>query len=210
MTMSDPLSFTHRYVPAKVPGQHALLLLHGTGGDENDLLPLGQSLAPGAALISPRGKVLERGMPRFFSRVAEGIFDLAEVRRRSLDLATFVEAARRTYDVPAPIAVGYSNGANIAAAMMLMRPGILAGAILLRAMEVLDDHAAGLDGTPVLMVSGASDPIVTLDIAQSLAVQLREGGATIDHRVLPTGHQLIQEDLVIAKAWLEQQNQDRA
>src|SRR5450755_4513769 len=124
---SPKLSFTHRFEPGGAP---PLLLLHGTGGDENDLLPLGRMVAPGAALLSPRGKVLEGGMPRFFRRLAEGVFDEQDLRRRTQELADFVEDARRAYGFEAPVALGFSNGANIASALLLLRPAALAGAAL--------------------------------------------------------------------------------
>src|SRR5450755_2067476 len=106
---SPKLSFTHRFEPGGAP---PLLLLHGTGGDEDDLMPLGRMVAPGAALLSPRGKVFENGMPRFFRRLAEGVFDEDDVRRRAHELANFLEAARLHYGLATPIALGYSNGAN--------------------------------------------------------------------------------------------------
>jgi phospholipase/carboxylesterase len=135
--MSNDLTFIHRFEPGNRPEAPPLLLLHGTGGDESDLLPLGRAVAPGSALLSPRGKVLEHGMPRFFRRLAEGVFDEDDVRRRAHELADFVEASRGKYGIAAPVALGYSNGANIAAAMLLLRPEALAGAILLRAMVPL-------------------------------------------------------------------------
>src|SRR6187397_432273 len=135
------LGFEHRFVPARPDGagRPPLLLLHGTGGDESDLLPLGEALAPGAAVLSPRGNVLENGMPRFFRRLAEGVFDEEDVIRRAHELADFVgaAAARHGFDPKRVIAVGYSNGANIAAAILLLRPGALAGAVLFRAMVPL-------------------------------------------------------------------------
>ena len=131
------LSFTHRFAPATTAAARPLLLLHGTGGDENDLLALGRMVAPGAALLSPRGKVLENGMPRFFRRLAEGVFDEDDVRKRAHELADFIEAACRHYGIAAPVALGYSNGANIAAAILLLRPAVLAGAVLLRTMVPL-------------------------------------------------------------------------
>lgn len=205
--MSTPaLSFEHRFVPATRPGQPPLLLLHGTGGDETDLLDLGAALAPGSALLSPRGKVLERGMPRFFARLAEGMFDQAEVERRSLDLADFIATARQAYGLAAPVAVGYSNGANAAAAAMLLRPGCLAGAILFRPMKVLDrapEHPPA--SAPVLVLSGQADPIVPASSLAALVAQLERSGAAVDHRVLATGHQLGQADLVAARAWLTTQ-----
>ena len=199
----DTLSHIHRFVPGIDPAAAPLLLLHGTGGDENDLLPLGRALSPGAALISPRGRVLEHGMPRFFRRIAEGIFDEDDVRRRSDELAGFVAEARATYTLGAPIAVGYSNGANIAAAVLLTHPGVLAGAVLIRPMQPLGTTApVRLDGTPILMLSGARDPIVTADDVGGLAARFRAAGAAVDHRTLPTGHPLTQADVDIARAWI--------
>ena len=153
---SAPLSFIHRFEPGARPGAPPILLLHGTGGDENDLLPLGRATAPGSPLLAPRGKVLENGMPRFFRRLAEGVFDQEDVRRRAHELADFVAEARQAYGLPAPLAVGYSNGANIAAALLLLRPEALAGAALLRPMVPLGaPPPADLTGKPVLLLSGA-------------------------------------------------------
>ncbi|UZE50551.1 alpha/beta hydrolase [Rhodopseudomonas sp. P2A-2r] len=201
--MTD-LSHIHRFAPGNRREAAPLLLLHGTGGDENDLLPLGQAIAPGAALLSVRGKVLENGMPRFFRRLAEGVFDEDDVRKRANELADFVAAARERYDLAAPIALGYSNGANIAAAMMLLRPETLAGGILLRAMVPLRDvPKAELSGKPVLIVSGTSDPIIPPSNAAALADMLSNAGADVQQKVLPVGHQLSQADLTVAKAWLQ-------
>ena len=191
-------------MPASRVGARPLLLLHGTGGNEDDLLPLGALIAPGAALLSPRGKVLENGMPRFFRRLAEGVFDEDDVRDRALELADFVEAARRQYGVEAPVAVGYSNGANIAAAMLLLAPDVLAGAILLRAMPPLAaPPTADLAGAGVLLLAGASDPIIPAAAAARLADTLAKAGASVDHRTLPAGHALTQADLSLAATWLE-------
>ena len=204
MAVSTDLSHLHRFVPAAESGQPPILLLHGTGGGENDLLPLGRTIAPGAALLSPRGKVLEGGMPRFFRRVAEGVFDEDDLRRRAHDLADFVAEAREAYRLVAPMAVGFSNGANIAAAVLQLRPEALAGAALLRAMVPLaDPPSADLAGKPVLILSGASDPIVPADNAARLARALEAAGAVVDHRTLPVGHGLSQADVTITKDWLE-------
>jgi phospholipase/carboxylesterase len=132
--MAVKLSYIHRFEPGEDPAYPPMLLLHGTGGDEDDLLPLGRLVAPRAALLSPRGNVLEEGMPRFFRRYREGLFDENDLRRRANELADFVAEAREAYRIARPFALGYSNGANIAAAMALLRPRTLAGAILLRAM----------------------------------------------------------------------------
>jgi len=198
------LSFIHRFEPATEAGRPPLLLLHGTGGDEEDLLPLGRMIAPGSALLSPRGKILEGGMPRFFRRLAEGVFDEADVRHRANELADFIAEAREAYGLAAPVAVGFSNGANIAAAVLTLRPEALAGAVLLRAMVPLSDARAGdLRGKGVLLLSGAADPIIPAENAGRLAAILKDAGATVEHKVLPVGHGLSQADVTLAKAWLD-------
>jgi len=201
--MSEPaLSFVHRFVPARRPGVRPLLLLHGTGGNEDDMIPLGTTLGDGAALLSLRGKVSERGMPRFFRRVAEGVFDQEDVRRRAEELADFVAAARERYQIAAPFAVGYSNGANVAAALMLLRPQALAGAILLRATMPLDDPpAADLAGLPVLILSGEQDTIIAPASSQRLAELLVRAGARVAHRTLPLGHELSPVDVTMGRQW---------
>ncbi|PDT90965.1 hydrolase [Bradyrhizobium sp. Y36] len=196
-------SFIHRFEPATSAGSAPLLLLHGTGGDENDLLGLGRMISPGSALLSPRGRVLEHGMPRFFRRLAEGVFDENDVRRRAQELGDFVIEARKQYGIAAPVAVGFSNGANIAAALLLLKPEVLAGAILLRAMVPLSDPpAADLAGKPVLLLSGQSDPIVPASNSAKLAALLSHAAASVTHRVLPAGHQLSQADLTLARDWI--------
>src|SRR5690349_439161 len=204
MTSTQSLSFIHRFEPGTEPGRPPLLLLHGTGGDEGDLLPLGRAIAPGSALLSPRGKVLENGMPRFFRRLAEGVFDEDDVRRRADELAGFVAEAREAYGLAAPVALGFSNGANIAAALLLRRPEALAGAALLRAMVPLPGPPVeDLAGKPVLLLSGAADPIVPAGNAARLAATLGSAGADVRHEMLPVGHGLSQADVAIMKAWLE-------
>jgi phospholipase/carboxylesterase len=198
------LGFIHRYEPGSVAGAPPVLLLHGTGADEHDLIDLGRAVAPGSALLSPRGKVIENGMPRFFRRLAEGVFDEADVHRRADELADFIEAARQRYGLAAPIALGFSNGANIAAAMMMQRPQALAGAVLLRAMVSLAERAnSDLTGKKVLILSGAQDPIVPANNAAGLAAQLRERNASVEQRILPAGHGLTSADVTLAAAWLK-------
>jgi len=200
--------FIHRFEPGASDAR-PLLLLHGTGGDENDLIPLGRAVAPGAALLSPRGQVLEHGMPRFFRRLAEGVFDEDDVRRRAVELADFVADARARYGLAAPVALGYSNGANIAAAVLLLRPQALSGAMLLRAMTPLrEPPRADLAGKPVLIVSGAQDPIAPPDNAAILADVLRQSGAAVEHRVLSAGHPLSNADVKLAKDWWRQAARD--
>ncbi len=198
------LSLTHRFLPGTNPASRPLLLLHGTGGNEDDLLPLGRLVAPGAALLSPRGAVEENGMPRFFRRLAGGVFDEADLRRRTSDLAEFIQAARTQYGIGAPVAIGFSNGANIAAALLLLHPGVLAGAALLRAIAPFrSPQAARLPGTPVLLLSGMTDPIVPAANAAQLAAQLKAAGADVTHQTVPAGHGLSQVDVQAIAAWLD-------
>ncbi|MDH2384453.1 alpha/beta hydrolase [Bradyrhizobium sp. CER78] len=207
MTAKSP--FIYRFEAGNRADAPPLLLLHGTGGDENDLLQLGAMISPGSPLLAPRGRVLESGMPRFFRRLAEGVFDEEDVRHRALELGEFVQGARSRYGIDAPLAVGYSNGANIAAALMLMDPHVLSGAILFRAMVPLTDPPdAQLDGKPVLVLSGQQDPIVPADNAAALAAMLSAAGAKVDHRILPVGHQLSQADIALGRTWIaETRNQ---
>jgi phospholipase/carboxylesterase len=200
--MTQDLSFIHRFEPGTSTAA-PLLLLHGTGGDENDLLPLGKALAFDRALLSPRGKVLENGMPRFFRRLAEGVFDEQDVITRAHELADFIVEARKAYKLAKPIAVGFSNGANIAAAILLLRPEALSGAILLRAMvPLVKPPQVDLAQKPVLIISGASDPIIPASNANQLATMLKNAHADVQHVTLPTGHNLTQNDVTLATKWL--------
>jgi phospholipase/carboxylesterase len=202
------LSFIHRFERGARPASQPLLILHGTGGNEDDLVPLGKMIAPGAPLLSPRGKVLEHGMARFFRRLAEGMFDEEDVRTRAHELADFIEAAREQYGIAAPVALGYSNGANIAAAVMLLRPEALAGGILLRAMVPLasPEVSGGLAGKAALIVSGARDPIAPPANAARLQAMLERAGAHVDNKILPGGHELSQGDVNLAREWLQAQD----
>jgi predicted esterase len=205
---SDSLALVHVYEPGEAgePGEgRTLLLLHGTGGDENDLLPLGRMVAPGAARLSPRGRVLERGAPRWFRRLAEGVFDEADVVARANELADFVEAAADAYGF-APeslIAVGFSNGANIAAAVLLLRPGVLSAAALLAPMVPLRPEApVDLAGTRVLIGAGRRDPIAPPEQAEALARLLADSGAEVDLSWHEGGHQLDRTTLAALRDWL--------
>jgi phospholipase/carboxylesterase len=203
--MTVDLGFPHVFVPATAPGAATLLLLHGTGGDEHDLLPLAR-LAPGAAALSPRGKVLEQGAPRFFRRLAEGVFDVEDVTRRAGELAEFVIAAAAHYrfDRSRVLAMGYSNGANIASAVMLLHPGVLAGGVLFRAMVPLEpDPLPSITGTRVLISNGRMDPIVSEQETQRLARLLQRAGADVEVHWQPAGHQLMPSDFTVAKTWLQ-------
>lgn len=200
MPVSSEFGFRHVHQPGTAP---ALLLLHGTGGDETDLIPLARHVAPGSAILSPRGNVSENGMPRFFRRFGEGVFDLEDVARRADELAAFIGEATAAYGLPKPVAVGFSNGANVAAAMMLRDRQALAGAALIRAQPTLmPDTMPDLAGTPVLILSGERDPIVSAYDANGLAATLEAAGADLRHETLPAGHSLTQLDVDLLKDWL--------
>lgn len=199
------LDFIHRFVPSSTGSGRVLLLLHGTGGDEADLLPLGRELDPDATLLSPRGKVLENGAPRFFRRFAEGVFDEEDVVRRAHELADFVAAAATRYGFAQDrvTAVGYSNGANIAAAMLLLRPEAMASAVLFRAMVPLSNPPqADLSGKSILISAGSHDPIIPLANAQQLAALLEARRAEVQFDVQRASHGLTPADLSVAQRWL--------
>jgi phospholipase/carboxylesterase len=203
--MSNPAApdFVHRFVAGSA--RRTLLLLHGTGGNEDDLLPIGRALDPEAGLVSPRGKVLENGMPRFFRRLAEGVFDEDDLIRRANELAAFIReaAARYHFDQSDLVAVGYSNGANIAAALLLLQPGSIGGAILLRAMVPLTPPSLPvLDSVPVLIAAGNHDPIVPGENSRHLAELLRAAGADVTVFFEDAGHDLTERTLTTAKRWL--------
>lgn len=207
----DALGFIHRYIPPSAGGEPAgsttLLLLHGTGGDESDLLPLGRLLLPGAGILSPRGKVLERGAPRFFRRLAEGVFDQEDLARRTTELADFVSAAGRAYDLSPDgiVAVGFSNGANIAASLLLRRPGVLRGAVLLSPMVPFEpDPLPDLGGTSVFIGAGRNDPMVPAEQTERLAALLREAGADVTLHWDDGGHGITKGELDAAASWIAQ------
>lgn len=184
----------------------ALLLLHGTGGDENDLVPLAKMIAPAAPILSPRGNVLENGMPRFFRRLAEGVFDLEDLRLRTEQLAGFVEAASAAHGIAVHriVALGFSNGANIAASLMLSAPPILRHAILIRAMVPFQpERTPDLSASSALLSAGQNDPIVPPHNTERLADLMRAAGAKVELRWQQAGHSLVQGDVTDARAYLE-------
>jgi len=203
--VSEP-EFIHRFVPAASgEPERVLLLLHGTGGNESDMISLGRELDSSASLLGLRGKISENGLPRFFRRLAEGVFDEEDVIRRAHELADFVGVAAKRYefDPQQVVAVGYSNGANIAAAILLLRPGVLAGAVLFRAMVPLVPPALpNLTHTRVLLLSGEADPIVPVENVERLAAMLRRAHADVTLRFEPAGHALGLDDIEAAKGWL--------
>ncbi|MBL9214366.1 MAG: alpha/beta hydrolase [Opitutaceae bacterium] len=200
------LTYQHTYEPGRDSAAPPLLLLHGTGGDEHDLLPLGRELSPGSALLSPRGDVLEHGRPRFFRRLAEGVFDYADVERRTQALADFIRAAAGHYGFAADrlLAVGFSNGANIAASLLLRCPDALAAAALLRPMVVLrPDPLPDLAGKRVLIASGDADPIVPAGHPEELAALFRRAGATVRLQTHRAGHGLVPADFAVAREFVD-------
>jgi predicted esterase len=209
----EPTGFIHRFIAATEPDSPlTLLLLHGTGGDEMDMLGLGQQLAPGAALLSPRGKVLENGMPRYFRRLAEGVFDLEDLRGRTHEIADFVETAAQRYRLASDriVAVGFSNGANIAASVLLLRPEVLAGAILFRPMvPLVPETLPQLRGRPVLLGAGRQDPIVSPDETERLRRLLHQAGADVILHWEPAGHGLTLMDIEAARGWLQERESVR-
>jgi phospholipase/carboxylesterase/glyoxalase family protein len=202
------LGFTHRFVPGADPAAPILLLLHGTGGDEDDLLGLGTLLLPDAGLLSPRGKVLENGAPRFFRRLAAGVFDEADLIARTGELATFVRDAVTEYELdPARvIAVGFSNGANIAASMLLLHPEVLRAAVLFRAMVPLKPpKTPDLAGVPVYISAGRFDTMIPPANTEQLAAMLRQAGADVTLAWTQQGHNLVPDEVDAARRWLSHQ-----
>jgi phospholipase/carboxylesterase len=202
--MTDDLGFIHRFIPADDPSAETLLVLHGTGGNENDLVGIGQAIAPGAAILSPRGNVLENGAPRFFKRLAEGVFDPKEVRSRADELARFIRAALFTYRLDASrlYAFGYSNGANIASTVMLTEPGILQGSILFRPMVVYEPPEKNdLSGSSVFISAGRMDPIVPTTSVEQLAEMFRSANAEVTLKWQLTAHNLVPSEVREAADW---------
>jgi phospholipase/carboxylesterase len=203
--MDNPgvLDFIHAFIPGQ--SERTLLLLHGTGGNESDLLAIGQTLDPQASLLSPRGKVLENGMPRYFRRLAEGVFDEADLIERTHQLADFVgqAAARYRLNQKQILAVGYSNGANIAGALLLLRPGTLCGAALFRPMvPLIPEKLPDLARVSVLLAAGRHDPIIQSENTNRLASLLRDCGCDVTLHVENAGHNLTSKTIEDAKQWI--------
>ena len=218
------LDFKHRFIPSPSQQKHdthnydkaygpkdnksdplTLLLLHGTGGNEDDLIQVGQMISSTASLLSPRGKVLENGMPRFFRRLAEGVFDIDDLKFRTKELADFLKEASNTYrfDINKTIAVGFSNGANMAASLLLSYPETLRGAILFRAMvPFIPNSPPNLSGKQVLLSAGVFDPIVSESQTQNLFDLLEKSRANVTLKWQQSGHNLTESDIVYSKEWL--------
>lgn len=207
--MNNGLDFIHRFISANSKAKKSsltLLLLHGTGGTEDDLIPLGNELTPDASILSVRGKVLENGMPRFFRRLEEGVFDLEDLKMRTDELADFILKSSSIYDFDLKrlVAVGYSNGANIGASVLLRRPEVLAGAILFRAMvPFIPDVLPDLSKKFIILLEGMRDPIVSKQEAESLLKIFNKAHSNVTIKWQGSGHNLTQEDIDSAKKWLE-------
>lgn len=202
MPDSKTSSFIHNFVPGKL--ESTVLVLHGHGGDENDLLPVARALAPGAAFLSPRGKALENGAARFVARVSTNVFDETEVRTRTAELAEWVAAAAAHYgrDATKVYALGFSNGANIAASTLLLHPGVLAGALLLRPRTILEPSPLpDLNGAPVLVIAGQHDDKMPAGASEHLARLLGRAGAAVEMAMLDAAHQLTPQDFSLGKTW---------
>ena len=207
--MNNGLDFIHRFISANSKAKKSsltLLLLHGTGGTEDDLIPLGNELRPDASILSVRGKVLENGMPRFFRRLEEGVFDLEDLKMRTDELADFILKSSSIYDFDLKrlVAVGYSNGANIGASVLLRRPEVLAGAILFRAMvPFIPDVLPDLSKKFIILLEGMRDPIVSKQEAEGLLKIFNKAHSNVTIKWQGSGHNLTQEDIDSAKKWLE-------
>ena len=203
MPAKQMTDFQFRYIPSPAGLNRAILLLHGTGGNETSLLELGAAIDPQAALLSPRGKSLDEGVPRFFRRHAEGILDEADIRVRANELADWVLAARSTYGLEHITALGFSNGANIATSLLLLRPECVEDVIGIRGQTPLrPDPLPALGGHHVLLLNGDSDSIVPRNDASGLGTMLESAGADVCQEFVPAGHSLTRTDVQIAQQWL--------
>jgi predicted esterase len=202
--MTD-LEFVHKFIPSPSGSHLTLLLLHGTGGNESDLLHLGAQLSPDAALLSPRGRVLENGMPRFFRRLSEGVFDIGDLTDQTHALVRFVESASQSYgfSLDRVVAVGFSNGANIAGSTLILHPEILAGAVLIRpAVPFMPDTLPDLTRKPILILAGTRDSMVPREETQRLAGLLERARAEVALNWAPATHAITGDEVRIGKEWL--------
>ncbi len=206
------MTFEHVYEPGT--RKITILTLHGTGGNERDLVPMAKMVAPNANILSPRGKVSENGALRFFRRISEGVFDIEDLKFRTHELADFIIEAAKEYkfDANNVYALGFSNGANIASSLLFLRPEILAGGAILRGMVPLDidkgelEKLPDLSGKKVFLANGTRDPMVPLENAKRLAAMYKDAGATVMHELNPASHGLIQSDLQAMQRWFASLN----
>jgi len=204
--MSNQLGFIHRFIPPSSPSNPiTILLLHGTGADENNMIPIGRMISPNAALLSPRGKVLENGMTRFFRRFAEGVFDQEDLKYRTNELAAFIKQASEKYkfELDRLVVIGYSNGANIAASIILRHPGLINEAVLFHpVIPFVPKKLPDLSSTRILVTAGKNDPIVRTDESENLKKLFENCGADVEIYWHDKGHNLRQEEIIKAKDFL--------
>jgi phospholipase/carboxylesterase len=207
--MNDIERFHPKWIPAFENSAKAftILLLHGTGGDENDLIPIGRLFGANVNLLSIRGQVSENGMNRFFKRLGMGIFDVEDLKLRASELADFLKLAAEQYkfDEKKVVALGYSNGANIAGGLLLGHPGVLTGAMLLRPMiPYIPDSLPTLTHTKVLLNAGKQDNTMNSHEPEKWSELLEKAGANVMLQTLDTGHNLIRTDMELAVSWFEE------
>lgn len=196
----------HVFQKGKDTSKPVLLLLHGTGGNELDLLPLAEIIDPGASVLSVRGNVLENGMPRFFRRLAEGIFDEEDLIFRTKELNEFLNEAAKTYEFDRNniIAIGYSNGANIAASLLFHYEDALKAAVLHHPMVPRRGiQLPNLAETAVFIAAGTNDPICAPSESEELNTLLENANANVTMHWENRGHQLTMGEVEKAKEWYD-------
>lgn len=206
--MSGQLNHIHRFIPSKDRlNDKTLILLHGTAGNEESLLPISEFILPNSSVLSPRGQVLENGMPRFFKRLSEGVFDQADLRLRTRELADFIKDAINIYNLKSNdiIAAGYSNGANIASSVIFTCPELISKAVLYHPMiPFIPESAPDIKHLSVLITAGTNDPIVSREETVNLQNLYREYGAEVEIFWHDMGHKLTREELDKTKTFLSE------
>ncbi|MDP0500266.1 MAG: dienelactone hydrolase family protein [Verrucomicrobiota bacterium JB022] len=205
--MSQPTEYQHLFERPSVAGAPVWVLLHGTGGDAHDLVPVVDRINPGAGHLALQGPVLEGPMRRFFKRLREGVFDQESLRVETSRLDAFLARAVEAYrlqDVPL-VGLGFSNGANLLASYLLSGGKHLGGAVLWRPMTPYQPVETRVGQAPVLMLSGTHDGMATREDVEGLARLLAVGGAAVDHQFLPAGHNLLHEDFDRTVRWVQEQ-----
>jgi phospholipase/carboxylesterase len=196
--------FEYEFIPGD---DRTLLMLHGTGGNQHDLVEFGKSLLPGATLISPAGRIQERGMRRWFRRYSEGVFDSDSIQAEASALAKFLREIYQAHSVNPErvVAVGYSNGANMAGSLLLLQPEVLGGIVMLRGMFPIEpETASNLNAKSALLINGLQDPMGPVESASQMAEYLKVYGVAVQQEILETGHNLSNRDFVLSQQWLSQ------